>query len=812
MRLPAWMDHLIQDFHFACRSLLKGGAFTAIALGSLALGIGGSAAMYSVIHGVVLDPFPYKDVDRLASIGYRAPDQRFPIAYYPVDQFVELTERSTAFEGIIASTISDVIWTGGSEPQRLRGNHCTMNTFAIMGVPPLIGRTATQADAAPEAEPVAVLGYKFWQRQFGGDLSVLGRKLRLNDKVRTVIGVMPPRFMWRGADVYLPLVFRRGETPEGVRSVHAVGRLKPGVTPAQALADVRPVLEELARRSPKDFPKHWRVALTPFKETFPSGISEALWILFGAVGLLLLIACVNVSNLLLSKAVQRQREIAVRASLGATRGRLLAQLLTENMLLGLAGGALGVLVAAAGLRGIIAMVPANTIPDEAQIGMNIAVLWFSLAVSLGAALLFGTIPALQMSRANIISPLKEAGRGTSGTRRQRALRGVLVVGEVALSVMLLVGASLMVRTLASVQGLRLGIEPERVLVLRIPFSRERYPDAARRVAFVQEALRRIESTPGVAAAGINLGLHPLGAPSGPVEVVGNGRQDNRRVFFHHVSGHYPLTMGIRLAQGRFLTEQEINARAHACVVNQAFARQYLSGGSALGRTLRIPSLLAVPYSLADNGFQVVGVVNDVVNQIIETATMPEIYIPYSLVGLADELVVRAATRPEAIERAVRAQIYGLDGAQPVTSVMPLEAMLRQFVYARPKFNLFLFGIFAGLGLTLALSGMYGVISTTVAQQTREIGIRMALGATFAQVVGAVLRSGLKLLAIGVAVGLAGSLASVRVLSGLVRNVSRFDPYSFAAVAALLFAAGLFASFWPARRAARVDPVRALREE
>ncbi|HUK19188.1 MAG TPA: ABC transporter permease [Bryobacteraceae bacterium] len=812
MHLPSWIDRRVRDFRFAARSLAKGRAFTVIALGSLALGIGGSAAMYSVIYGVIIDPFPYKDVDRLVSIGYRGADQRYPNTYFPIDQFVEIAQRTTAFEGVIASTISDVTWTGAGEPRRLRGNHCTMNTFAIMGVPPLLGRVSTAADAEPGAEPVAVLGYKFWQRQFGGDPSVLGRKLELNGKVRTVVGVMPPRFMWRGADVYLPLVFRRGETPEGVQAVHTLGRLKPGVTMAQAEADVEPVLRELARRTPKDFPQQWRVALPTFKESFPSGISDALWTLFGAVGLLLLIACVNVSNLLLSKAAYRRREIAIRASLGASRARLVAQLLSESLLLGLAGGALGVIVAAAGLRGIIAMVPPGTIPDEARIAMSGSVLLFAVAVSVSAALLFGTVPALQMSRGDIINPLKEAARGTSGTRRQRILRSTLVVGEVALSVMLLVGASLMVRTLASVEGLRLGLDPGRVLVLRIPFSHERYPDAARRFAFVQEALRRIEAVPGVTAAGINLGLHPLGAPGASVEIVGNARQDTRRVLIQHTSERYWQTMGIRLSRGRFFTDLEVNARAHMGVVNQSFARQYLAGGSPLGRTVRIAALRRQPFDLTDDAFQVIGVVQDAVNQISNNGTMPEIYIPYSLAGLADEMVVQTATRPEAVQRAVCAQIYSLDSTQPVTDVMPLETMMNQFVYARPRFNLFLFAIFAGLGLTLALLGIYGVISTAVAQQTREIGIRIALGATFSQVIGMVLGSGLKLLSVGVVIGLAGSLACARVLSGLVRNVSTIDPYSFAAVAALLFAAGLFASFWPARRAARVDPMSALREE
>src|SRR4051794_25887465 len=371
--------------------------------------------MYSVIHAVILDPFPYREPHRLMSVSVRG-DRGGNGSYYPIDQFLEISERNQVFEGVVASTLSDVTWTGDGEPRRLRGNHCTMNTFDVMGVPPLIGRTTTPSDAVDGAEPVTVLGYKFWRRQFGSDPGVIGRKLRLNDKVRTVIGVMPLRFMWRGADVYLPAVFHRGETVEGERSVHLLGRLKPGVTRAQAEASLRPIIEDLQRQRPDDFPKSWKLQLRDFGETFPSDIQKALWILFGAVGLLLLIACVNVSNLLLSRAAYRRREIAIRASVGAGRIRLVRQLLAESLALAVGGGAIGVFIAWAGLRGIIAMVPPNTIPDEAEITLNVPVLLFTLGVSVAAALIFGLAPALHLAGRDLMTPLREAGRGNAGTR------------------------------------------------------------------------------------------------------------------------------------------------------------------------------------------------------------------------------------------------------------------------------------------------------------------------------------------------------------------------------------------------------------
>jgi predicted permease len=810
MGIYRFLEHVSADLRFGFRNLAKARSFAAVAIGSLALGIGGSTAMYSVIYGVILDPFPYKDPGRLMSVNVRSP-RGGNGSYYPIDQFVEIAERNTVAEGVIASTWSDVAWTGQGEPRRLRGNHCTMNTFDVMGVPPLIGRTTTAADAAPGAEPVTVLGYKFWQRQFGGDPAVLGRRLRLNDKMRTVIGVMPPRFMWRGADVYLPDVFHRGETVEGEPAVHLMARLKPGITREQAIAGLEPIVRDLAQRNPGQFPKEWTLRLQNFAETFPSDIRDALWILFAAVGLLLLIACVNVSNLLLSRAASRRREMAVRAAMGAQRSRIVRQLLAESLLLALAGGTLGVLVAAAGLRGIIAMVPRNTIPDEAQISLNVPVLLFALGVSIAAAFLFGLAPALHLSGRDILTPLKEAGRGSVGGARQRLLLGALVVGEVALSLMLLVGASLMIRTLFSIQGKDLSFHPDRILTLRVPLSEERPPE--RRAALLQDVIGRIRTLPGVQAATISWGEPPVWTPRWPVSIVGAAQPaSSSPVLVQQTDEQFPAAMGIALLQGRFLTAQDVNARAHSAVVNQAFVRRYFSGESAVGRLLRVPALRERPWNLAQDSFEIVGVVGDTVNQVSASEIFPEIYLPFTLLNRADRIFVLASGRAESVDRAVKAQIYAADPNQPVMEDQSMETVLRENAYASPRFNLLLFGVFAGLGLILALSGIYGVISHTVAQQRREIGIRIALGAGFSQVIGMVLALGARLVGIGIAVGLAASLASVKLLSGLVRNVSSFDPYSFLAVTVLLVAAGLFAVFWPARRAARVDPLVALREE
>jgi predicted permease len=811
MSIGGVLEQLVADIRYGLRNLAKTRSFAAIAVGSLALGIGGSTAMYSVIYAVILDPFPYKDPDHLMSVtvqGQRGGNG----SYYPIDSLLDIAERNPVFDGVIASTWSDVAWTGEGEPRRLRGNHCTMNTFDVMGVPPVIGRTTTAADAAEGAEPVTVLGYKFWQRQFGGDPNVLGRKLRLNDKVRTVIGVMPSRFMWRGADVYLPDVFHRGQTVEGERAVHLLGRLKSGTTPEQAAAGLMPIFQEMERQTPDRFPKQWRLRLRNFGETFPSDIKDTLWVLFGAVGLLLIIACVNVSNLLLSRAAYRRREMAVRVAMGAERWRLIRQLLVESLLLALAGGALGIGIAAAGLRGIVAMVPPNTIPDEAKISLNLPVLLFTLAVAVAAALLFGIAPALHLSGGDVMTPLKEAGRGMVGGKGQRMLLGSLVVGEVALCLMLLVGASLMIRTLLSIEGVNLGFHPDRILTLRIPSPDQRRTAPEQRGAMLQDVLQRIRAIPGVRAADINWGLPPVYSPGWPVVAVGSSQTDDRRVLVQHTDADYPNVMGISLVQGRFLETQEVNAKRHSAVVNQAFVHRYFADGVAIGRLVRIPDLRNAPAKLADDSFQIVGVSKDTVNQIDAKEIWPEMYIPFTVLTRADRILVLGSGPALALDKAVKSQIYAVDPTQPVMEDQSMEQVLRENAYAQPRFNLLLFSIFAALGLVLALSGIYGVISHTVAQQTKEIGIRIALGAGFSQVIGMVLTVGARLLAIGIAIGLGASLASVKVLKGLVRNVSTFDPYSFVAVTVLLLIAGLFASYWPARRAARVDPLKALRNE
>ena len=554
------------------------------------------------------------------------------------------------------------------------------------------------------------------------------------------------------------------------------------------------------------------MALLSFKETFPSAIREALWILLGAVGLLLLIACANVSNLLLSKAAARQKEMAVRAALGADRGRLLRQLLTESLLLALTGGALGVVLAFGALRAILALVPLDTIPDESEVAINAPVLLFTLAVSVLTALVFGLAPALHGSTTDLARPLKAAGRGLRGGSGPRALRHGLVVAEVALSLMLLAGSSLMFRTLLAMQRVDFGIRTDRVLTMRVPLSDQRYPDAGRRAALLSDLLRRIRGVPGVVAAGLNTGLHPFGNWNMPVEIDGSARPDTRPVLVHQVDAEYTRVMGIGLRQGRLFEESEVANRQHLALVNEAFVRRYSEGREPVGRVVRLPRLRTAPFGATDDSFQIVGVVDDTVNRGLTDELWPEVYFPYTITARADTLAILTQVEPTMLARAIRDEVYAADKDQPVTQVRTIAAALEETFLSRSRFNLVLFAVFAALGLALAVVGVYGVISNAVAQQTPEIGVRMALGAGVGDIAGMVIANGLKLLAAGIVLGLAGSLAAARLLAQQVWRVSPFDPVSFGAVSLLLLAVGLLACFWPARRAARVDPVTALRQE
>ncbi len=808
MPLATWLESIAQDLRFGARELAKSKGFTATATLSLALGIMAATAMFSVIHGVVIDPFPYRDVDNLVSIAIRNPEQRGWRSSYSVDEYAELAARATIFEGLAASTISDVLWVDNGEPTRLRGNHISHNGFDVMGVPALLGRTVSAAEEDPETK--AVLGYRFWVNRFAANPAVIGQTLTLNGRPRTIVGVMPPRFSFRGADVYLPLHYRAGQTTEGVTNMHVTARRKPGVGNPQAQADLDPIIRDLASRNPSRYPPKWRIELITFAETFPSGIRGILWILFGAVGLLLLIACANVSNLLLARASSRQREIAMRAALGAGRARLFRQLLTESLLLGLAGGAVGVLGSWGCLNAILAVIPPDVIPSESEVVLNLPVLAFSFAVSLGTTLLFGLAPALHAASGELAHPLKESGRSAAGGRRMATLRGALVVVELSLAIVLLSAAGLFLKTLLQLYNAPSPAAIDHRLVLRLPLNAQRYPTPERRAAFLAQVLEAVQSVPGVLSASLNAGIHPIGSWDFPMEVPGAAQSDPRPVNFHQVDAAYLRTTGISLRAGRWLTADDVAARRRLVVVNETFAKRYFPGQSPLGKQVRIPRLRQPPFTMADATFEIVGIAQDALFDLEDGHSRPETYVPYSLTGMADTVIVHTQGDPLRLSQPVRARIYSLDGSQFVDQTQSLANLMDEWVYSRGRFHLWLMGAFASVGLTLAVIGVYGLLAQIVVQQRQEFGIRLAVGAGFADIVSMVLKRGARLLAIGLTAGVAITLLLLKRFGGELGVANPFDPASLAGACAVLAAAGLAACLIPAIRAGRVNPLDALR--
>lgn len=807
-----WLETLARDLRYGARALWRQRGFSVVAIGSLGLGIGATTIIFSAVHAIVLEPFPYKNPDTLVSVSTATPGGG-STSYYLVDELVEIAERNHVFSDTIASTISDVLMVGTGEPERLRGNYVTLNTFDVMGVPPLLGRGSTAEDGRPGAEPIAVLGYTFWQRRFGGRLDVIGRQLHLNGRVRTVVGVMPRRFMWRGADVYLPERFRRGQEIDGVRSVHVMGRLKPGVTPAQVRADMRPIIEDLRRRDPERFAENPRIEVFTFKEAFASGLRESLFALLGAVGLLLLIACANVSNLLLARASVREREMAVRTSLGAGGRRIARQLLTESLLLAMLGGVTGVLLAYGGLYAVTLLLPDNLVPDESELVINLPVLLFALGVSTLSAVAFGLAPALQAARTSVTSALREAGRGVAGAARHIWLRNALVVTEVALAVVLLVAASLMMRTMLSLQQVELTFEPDQILTMRVPLSEERYPTTADRTRFFTALLEQVRTLPGVQEVAVNSSIPLYAGWGSPIEIPGRSA-DGRGVAVHEASPAYFRIAGVVPTSGRLFDERDVAAARRVGVVNEAFVARYFPDQSPLGRIVRLLYLSEPRVGAADNGVEIIGVVKNIRNTGVgsQTDVWPEVYVPFTLSAMRSYLIVQTSLPPMQLQRSVRSRVYAVDKDQPVTEVRTVDVAMFEYSLAGPRFTFVLFAIFAGLGLLLASVGIYGVLTYVVTRRTQEIGVRVALGARQRDVVGMVMGMGLRLVTAGLLLGCLGALAAARLLASQLWGVSPFDLLSFVAGAALLLIVGLFACFWPARRAARVDPVVALRAE
>ena len=791
----------MNDLRYGLRMLLKQPGFTAVAVLTLALGIGATTALFSVIYGVLISPYPYAEPQEIWTPGVISSKANQQMRPYRLNEYIEMT-RLPGLADVMATGPGSVLLTGEFAPETIRGIRLSPNAFNFLGVPPLFGRTIQRSDIRSTGEPdlVTVLSFRRWQRLFGGDTNILGRTLRLNDQLHTIIGVMPPRFGWWTDDgVWLPLGRDSGDS----QSVFPIVRLKPGVTASVAEQQLHALHLELAKANPSGFPQDdFTTRLTNYLDiTAASGeMQRSLQLLFGAVGFLLLIACANVANLQLARATSRAREMAIRLSIGAGRGQLVRQLLTESLLVSLLGGL-------------------DYVPNEARIQINGHVLLFSVIVSVLTGILFGLAPALQLSRPSLVEALKDEARGSSASSGGRT-RAMLVVAEVALSAVLLVSAGLTIRSFIALQRVDLGFQSDHVLSAGLPLPPKRYPTLEQRNRFARELLERVQNLPGVQAATIGNGGLPFGGPQSTFAIEGEAEAETRRIVLHLVSADYLHTLGIPLREGRMLTEREINGSEGVAVVNEAAARFWPAGQGAVGRRLRL-DLLEKPGSLAvltptnaSPFVTIVGVVANTRNDDIRNDPQPAVLLPYTLMAPPQRtLVVRTLGDPKPLLTALRAQVRAMDTEQPVSSATTFEEIVGSRT-AQPRFIMTLFSLFAALGLAMAMAGIYSVLSYLVSRRTHEIGVRMALGAQRADVLRLVFKTGGRLVAAGMVLGILASLGTSSLLGSQLElfRVRSADPLSFLGVFVLLVVVALAACFIPARRAAEVDPMEALRYE
>ncbi len=807
-----------QDFRYAIRNLRKSPSFAIVAMVTLALGIGASTAIFSVIENVLMEPFPYRDSKHFVSPQIHDTEQNQPggRSGYSGPEFLDIIEQNHVFDGVIGNDEQDVLYTYGEGTDRFSGCLVTPGTFEFLGMPALAGRVMQPADYEPGAPPVFVLRYKTWVNRFNADPSILNKTFVLNGIARTLIGIMPPRFAWGDADLWLPEKPSRANTTTLIgynRYWFFMGHLKPGVTERAAQADLDIIAQHLSTVYQKDYPKHFTVEIQSLADLVVGRFRTTLFIVLAAVGLLLLIGCGNVANLLLARATTREKEFAIRAALGAGRWRLVRQLLVESLILAAGGAGFGALLAWGGLKSLIALIPQNIIPAEAAIRLNVTVLLFTLGISVATALIFGLVPALQTARRDLNDPLRDSGKGVSGGFRHGRLRDAVVVLEVALSLALLVGAGLLMRSFVALREVHLGLQPDHILVARLPLPQDRYKSAAQVAGFFRPLLLRLKAMPGIVEATETSTLPPYGGIPSDIEIPGKTHDEKWTALYQLCSEGYFPVLKLQFLTGRPFTEAEVNGAKKFAVINQTFAHKYLGAENPIRQRVHVVHLETVPDPVHDSWFEVVGVVADAKNRGLQDPPEPEVWVPYTVTGSFPRgILVRTAGEPLAMLNAVRQEIWATDRSVALTLTGTLEGYISQFSYAGPRFGFFLLGIFASIGLLLVTIGVYSVLAYTAARRTHEIGIRMALGAERGDVLKLVINMGLRLVVLGVAIGLAISFGVARIVASQLWGVSPYDPATLISVPVLLLITGLVACWVPARRAARVDPLVALRYE
>ncbi len=797
------METLLHDLRFATRVLLKSPGFTAIAVLTLALGIGANCAIFSVVNAMLIQSLPFRDPDRLMWVWDVQPQLEQAPASYP--EFVDWRNMNQVFEQMAAGRGANFNLTGTGDPERLPGYSVTANFFQMVGINPELGRAFLPEEDKPGNDQVVLLSTTLWRRRFGSDHAILGKTISLNGKSYNVIGVIPPMSaMLTSAEVFTPMGLDVTKTNRGLHFLNVLARLRQGTSMSQAQANMGTIAAQLKKQYSTDHD----IRVARLREVLVGDVRRLLLVLFATVGFVLLIACTNVANLQLARANSRQKELSIRLALGASRWRVVRQWLTESALLALLGGSLGVLMAYWGVRSLTTL-QIRGIPTLNHVGLDGTVLVFTLGLSLLAGFLFGLMPALHSSKPNLSDSLKEGSRGSSLGSGHRSTRSLLMVNEVAMALVLLVCAGLMIRSFQRLMRVQPGFEPENVLTLRVNLPVSKYTDDQKQSSFYRQVLERIEILPGVVSAGLINNL-PLGGgdTNGDFQIEGAPpwpTNDGPMTEDYVTSPNYFQAMRIPLLKGRLFTDRDNFGAPNVSVINEAFARRVWPNQDPLGKRIQI----GWPTS---NWLTIVGVVGDVKHEGLDQAPMLQAYVPY-LQGLepAMTLVVRTQTNPLNLVNDVRNQILAVDKDQPVFNVKPLAEVRSESVLQK-RLTMIMLALFAAVALILACVGIYGVVSYSAGQRTHEIGIRMALGAGQGDVLGLIIRQGMLLVTIGILIGAAASLLLTRFIRSLLFGVSATDPLIFSAISLLLAIVAFFACYIPARRATRVDPVVALRCE
>ena len=804
---------LLHDLRYAARLQRKNPGFTIVAVIALALGIGANTAIFSVVNTVLLRPLPYKDPERLVMVWEDASRHGYPRDTPAAGNYVDWRDQNQVFEGMAAIADTSFNLTGSGEPERLEGRRVSVNLFPLLGVEPQIGRVFTAAEDQPGAQRVVLLSYGLWQRRFGGDPNIAGQSLTLNGESYVVVGVMPARFQFPSSDdqAWVPIAFTQQEMANrGRHYLEVLARLKPGVSLDQAQSEMSTIASRLQQQYPQ-FNAELGAVVQPLQEHLVGDIKPALLILLGAVGLVLLIACANVANLLLARAAVRQKEIAVRVALGARRWRLIRQFLTESVLLSTVGGLVGLAIAYGGLVLLRAFIPEN-ISQAREISMDLKVLGFTFLVSVATGVIFGLAPAIQAARFNQIETLKEGGRDAATGGGGKRLRGLLVTAEVAISLVLLIGAGLLINSFLRLRNVDPGFRADNLLTMRIVLPKPRYEQFERRSAFYTDLVQRVQSLAGVRSAAITTNL-PLYRQGNSISISVEGQPapppgQERIVVTRIISPGYFDTMSIPLLRGRNVTEQDTETTPNVVVISETMARRYWPGEDAVGKRIAAGRVTS-----PEDWIQVVGVVKDVRQFELNAEPKPQMYLSYRQAGFFEprDLVVKTDVDPSSLAATVRKAVWEIDKDQPVSNIQTMEEILADSI-ARQRFSMLLLAIFAGVALVLAGVGIYGVMSYSVAQRTHEIGIRMALGAQTGAVLKLAVGYGMKLVIAGIVIGLIAAFALTRVMATLLFGVTATDPTTFTLISVLLIAVAAVASYVPARRATRVNPIIALRYE